>query len=176
MRVTTLFASIVFVFVSGTAFAAEPLSPVKRAFYSVPVPSELAPFATFEVQNVEFTEDETGLHFAYDLPADLVGPNSPRILLLQQDGHDTEQFRAMIGQQEIGGLQITTAKASCGKHPFQAKKIQCLIVYTGLEVDPEVVASFLARKYANSADLEQRLDLAGAFGHEPAGVLVVELN
>ncbi len=162
---------------SGTVALAIDTQPiVKRAFYSVPVAPELAPFATFELKNVSVRDNKGSLSFFYELPPELVGLGTSGINLDQKNVNDVSDLRLMVGRQAVGDVQANIADASCGKHPFQKKKLQCMIVYHSLKIDEQKTRDYLTDQYRSSFDFKARLNLADAFKNEPAGILVVELE
>jgi hypothetical protein len=161
----------------GTQSLADKSRPkVKRAFYSVPVAPELAQFATFELINVDFTETDQGLSFFYNLPPELVGPDAKGITLSQDKTNEVSDLHKMVGKQEVSGHLVNVAEASCGKHPLQNKKVQCMVVYHSMSIDQQKTNIFVVDQYHASPNLALRLQVAAAFGNEPSGVLVVDLE
>lgn len=127
--------------------------------YSVPVPAELAPYATFVLNSSTITEDATGIVMSYDLPVELVGPNHPTIVL----GGKHRQGGIMILQGEFG-------EASCFS---RAEKVECIVQYEDLEIDLAGVERILAARNISSHERELRLQVAKIFGGEPVGVFEI---
>ena len=159
---------------SGNATAAS--LQVKRAFYSVPVSPELASFATIDLKDVEAFETDEGLSFKYTLPPELVGPDTKAIQLTQQNKAEVSDLHKMMGRQENNGSLANVAEASCGKHPLQEKKLQCMIVYHSLTIDSQKAKQFLEENYEGSSGFAKRLQIAAFFANEPSGILVIELK
>jgi hypothetical protein len=162
----------------GAAFAdgQDTHLPIKAAHYSVPVSAELASFATFDIQNIELSEGANGLNISYRLPAEIVGSNSDVIRLSRASSAGDGSLEKMVGSIDRPQGPRVIADASCSKHPFNPKKILCMIVYDALLIDSEQTTDFLSTEYQGSSDLSKRLQVAALFANEPAGVLLLELE
>jgi hypothetical protein len=127
--------------------------------YTVPVPAELAPFATFMLNDSQVTQDSTGVVVSYDLPAELVGPNHPTIVL----GGKHRQGGIMILEGEYG-------EASCFS---RNAKLECIVQYEDLEIDLAGVENILNQRIADPHERELRLQVAKIFGGEPVGIVEI---
>lgn len=171
-----VFASSMVFLSLGLGAAEETRSKIKRSLYSVPVDPELAPFATFKINEVQVAESEEGLRITYKLPPELMGSEAEEVILSQQDGNDELTLIKMAGRQIQNGRYIDIADASCGRHPFRTNLIQCMIFYHSMFIDQQMASDFVMEKYNGTNGLEERLRLVKFFANEPSGVLSVELE
>lgn len=139
--------------------AAPPPEGVYRGTYFVPVPSELEPYALFELERVqvEVRGDELGLQ--YDLPQLLLG--EPRGLSFRGGATAPGDYR----------LEGDDGVARCQR---SAGRFRCDEVLSRVELD----ASKLDRLLEPMSDAEAgaRRSVADRFSIDPIGVLEVELS
>lgn len=127
--------------------------------YSVPVPAELAPYATFVLNSSTVTEDATGVVVSYDLPVELVGPNHAQIIL--------------AGKKSPGNVLLLEGEfgeASCFN---RNAKLECIVQYEDLEIDLAAVERILNQRVTDPHERELRLQVAKIFGGEPVGVFEI---
>ena len=129
--------------------------------YTVPVPPELAPYATFMLNDSNVMSDSTGVVVSYDLPAELVGPNHPTIIL--------------SGKQRQGGIMILEGKYGEASCFTRAEKVECIVQYDDLEIDLAGVESILNQRIADPHERELRLQVAKIFSGEPVGIVEINL-
>lgn len=122
--------------------------------YTVPVSPELDPYATFDVQNVEFCEREGAVVLDYDLPALLVGKET-KISFRGAPGV-TAVYR-LAGNNGTADCAAANGTWSCQEH------------LTGLEVDSSALDERLASLPPTEAS--GRRAVASVFGNDPIGVL-----
>lgn len=127
--------------------------------YTVPVPPQLAPYATFVMNDSQITRDNTGVVMTYDLPVELVGPNHPTIVL----GGKHREGGIMLLEGEFG-------EASCFT---RAEKVECIVQYEDLEIDIAGVERILAARNISPHERELRLQVAKIFGGEPVGIVEI---
>ncbi len=125
--------------------------------YSVPVPTELAPYATFVLNSSTVTEDASGIVLSYDLPAELVGQNHPTIVL----GGKKRPGNVLLLEGEFG-------EASCFS---RNAKLECIVKYEDLEIDLAGVERLLNQQVSDPHERELRLQVARIFGGEPVGIV-----
>lgn len=128
--------------------------------YTVPVPAQLAPYATFMLNDSQVTRDNTGVVVSYDLPVELVGPNHPTIIL----GGKNRQGGIMLLEGEYG-------EASCFT---RVDKIECIVQYEDLEIDIAGVERILAARNISPHERELRLQVAKIFSGEPVGIVEIQ--
>ena len=122
--------------------------------YTVPVSPELVPYATFDVQNVEFCEREGAVVLDYDLPALLVG-KSTKISFRGASG-STAVYR-LTGDNGTADCAAANGTWSCQEH------------LTGLQMDLPALDERLAS--LPPAEATGRRAVASVFGNDPIGVL-----
>ena len=127
--------------------------------YSVPVPAELAPYATFVLNSATVIEDQAGVVVSYDLPAELVGTGHPSIVL----GGKKRPGNVLLLEGEFG-------EASCFS---RNAKLECIVKYEDLEIDLAGVENILNQRIADPHERELRLQVAKIFGGEPVGIVEI---
>lgn len=132
-----------------------PHMDIAGAIYSVPVPAELEPFASYSVEDVSLCRLGSGIELGYSLPALLVGKKT-RVAF-------AGTYDSANGTYELSSADGT---ASC---ELAGEAWSCLEHFTGIEVDLEEVAE-------EAEDLSQqeaaaRLDVAEQFSGDPIGIL-----
>ncbi len=133
---------------------AEPAHTDVTGSYSVPVPAELEPYASYLVDSITACQRAGVVELGYKLPALLVGkpqrvsfsgsydPNAD-VLMLSGDGSAT--------------CDVSSAGWSCLEH------------FVGVAVDLEAVAK--EAEGLPAAEVQGRLDVAAYFGGDPIGIL-----
>ncbi|HKO94147.1 MAG TPA: hypothetical protein VJU61_23500 [Polyangiaceae bacterium] len=125
-----------------------------RASYSVPVPAELEPYATFELRDLRFRQRGEEWTLDYTLPALLLG--AARKL----------SFRGTTdasGVYELGG---DAGSMTCTP---EAAELRCDEVLDAAELDRDKLERALAELPAEESQL--RRDVAESFANDPIGVL-----
>jgi hypothetical protein len=138
---------------------APPPAGVYRGTYSVPVPFELEPYASFELESVrvEVRGDELGLH--YDLPELLLG--EPRGLSFRGGSTAAGDYRLE------GDHGVATCRPSAGRW-------RCDEALNGIELDAMKIDRLL--EPMPDAEARARRGVADRFSIDPIGVLEVELS
>jgi hypothetical protein len=131
----------------------QPATTNGGATYTVPVPDALAPFATFDLDEVRLDEKGGELELSYDLPALLVGEER-RIAL---------RGVAQSGVYELSG---DVGRASCRE---QDGMWRCDEALMNLVIDTDKLEQELER--FPEAEAAPRRDVAERFAVDPIGVL-----
>jgi hypothetical protein len=152
------------VLVSSTAFG--------DASYSVPVPTDAAAQATFDLPSALWTRTEDGAqHLNYDIPGDLVGGKTINIELSGKPPVLSEGLSTFKGELASGACTFASET-----------KVLCLVQYQlkTFGPDPDVFArqsrEYLEQKYAGSLELPAKLKTQAIFKNEPAGVVNLEIR
>lgn len=132
-----------------------PHMDVMGAVYSVPVPAQLEPFASYLVEDVSLCRLSGGIELGYSLPALLVGKKT-RVSF-------TGPFDATTGTYELSSVDGT---ASC---ELTGDAWSCLEHFSGLEVDLEEVAE--EAEGLSQQEAAARLQVAQLFSGDPIGIL-----
>jgi len=123
--------------------------------YSVPVPTDLEPFASFSVKNVQLCGDANAVELGYQLPELLVG-NSTKVSLRGAYDEAARVYR----------LSGKDGEADCTR---AGTKWSCQERLTGIDVDQAALERQLSDLPADEAT--HRRDVASIFGQDPIGVL-----
>jgi hypothetical protein len=132
------------------------------ARYSVPVPEELADFATYPVARVRVTRDEVHVRIAYGFPRWLGGIRQ-RIRLEGAYASDGTPFDVTAGELGAGScIQI-------GSH------FECHELLPGIRVDLAQAELLMQEAGLSAVEIEQRLKVSAVFTADPIGILAFEL-
>lgn len=146
-----------FIFVAGAADAARP-----EGTYELPTAdAALKPFAAFMLEKVDLRPHGDEIRLRYDLPEDLTGGKSVRIVLAGTAGAD--------GAVTLAGARATATCQDDGDGGLSG----CAMKYKNLPIDAAQADAYLESKYAGAADLAQRKAVFQLFNHEPIGVVRV---
>lgn len=127
--------------------------------YSVPVPEELVPYATFVLNSSTVVEDANVITVSYDLPAELVGANHPPIVL--------------AGKKIPGNVLLLEGEFGEAACFNRNAKLECIVEYDDLEVDIAGVERILTHRVTDPQERELRLQVAKIFGGEPVGIFEI---
>ena len=134
---------------------APPHPDILGAVYSVPVPPELEPYASYPLEGVSLCRLDGGLELGYSLPALLLGKKT-RVSF--QGG-----LNAATGTYELSGADGT---ASCS---IAEGQWICHEAFVGLVVDLAEVAK--ETEGLDPVEAEARLKVAELFSIDPIGIL-----
>jgi hypothetical protein len=149
------FSLVVALFASALLRAAGPSTIDGN--YIIPVPTELAAFASFPTTYTLGTNADGKATIGYHLPEDVVGPDAPAITLSQ------------TGPSQ-GGLIPFQGPNGSGSCRQTSKGTTCVVAYPSLSTFEEV-QSFLQHKYPNDPNLELRTKVARFFNADPKGIV-----
>jgi hypothetical protein len=138
----------------GTA-SATPL----QGSYSVPVPTELAPYATFAVEGKMVDAREKSRVFSYDLPEELVGKKKLEILL-KETGADKG---LALFEGNIANAACINGKAN--------DLLMCFVHYHSLTFSVSDTEQLLSGKYSAAEGLGGRIQVVRSFNETPGGVI-----
>jgi hypothetical protein len=144
---------------STSSDPAPPPAGVYRGTYFVPVPPELEPYASFELEavRVEVRGDELGLD--YDLP---------ELLLGERRGLSFRGGATAAGEYRLEGDDgVATCRPSAGRW-------RCDEALNGIELDASKIDRLL--ELMPGAEARARRTVADRFSIDPIGVLEVELR
>jgi hypothetical protein len=134
-------------------------SPASQATYSVPVSPALQPFATYPIAPPQVTSSASEVVVTYQLPAELVGRNSPPIIFRgQATTYGTNHFL----------LSGANGHADCEK---LAASTRCQVAFQNLHVDFASAAEQIKMSSLSSTEISARMQIARSFGGDPVGVL-----
>jgi hypothetical protein len=133
--------------------ATDPTFDPARPSYEVPVPAELAAYARYTIDSVQWRERSGERRLEYSLPADLVGVEQR----IQFSGRASETSPWSLRGDKLG-------TAECEQ---TGDEVVCRETLSGLRVD---VAAVEARVDAGELD-PGRLDVARVFESDPIGIL-----
>ena len=123
--------------------------------YSVPVPAELAPYASYSITDITFCETAGVATLAYKLPALLVGAEQ-RVAFQGTWSAASSSFE----------LSSKDGNASCSR---SGTLYTCTEHFTNLEIDSDKLTKELALLPA--ADAANKAEVAAVFGQDPIGIL-----
>jgi hypothetical protein len=129
--------------------------------YTVRAPAHLAPIASFAIEYAVDSDGAGNTRLRYQLPEEIVGPGKPPIEL-------TQSGPAVDGKVPFAGA---LGHGTCAR---AAAELSCYIDYPGL--DTRGAEELVRQRYADSAELGARLELAQTFGADPKGSLRLRLN
>lgn len=157
---------------SGTGAAAPVLPPcpadalvetthanVPAGTYSVPVPAQLVPYASYEVGSINFCQSGDSVTLGYRLPELLLG-KAEHVAFVGPWNASSETYE-LSGKDGTGSCARSGTTWTCTEH------------FSGLTVDPAKVSDLL--KGAPPAELQGRVQVTNHFGQDPIGVLVFSL-
>jgi hypothetical protein len=125
-----------------------------RASYSVPVPVDLEPYATFELDDLRFRQRGDEWTLDYSLPALLLGASQKL------------SFRGSI---DASGAYVLSGDAGSLTCIAEADTLRCDEVLAAVELDREKLERALAEFPAT--ENQARWDVAERFADDPIGVL-----
>ena len=135
--------------------------------YSVPVPAELEPSATFKLASAKVVKTKTSMgtdiQLVYQLPPELVGSNPIQIELsgTQLDSNPDVAFEAK------GPL----AKALCLP---QTTSMSCRIEMTKDVVDSKAAGIFLEQNFQDLTKRQQLSEVMMRFSSDPIGIILYQ--
>jgi hypothetical protein len=133
---------------------ASAMADSSQVTYSVPVPENLAAYASFNIP-AQYTKTADSISVSYVLPQDLTGNQM------------TVQLQGSLSGTTLEG---PNAQATCTDIQNMAS---CKITYTGLPLDLATTEQYLSSKYTNSTGLKYRQQVAAIFSSEPVGIITM---
>lgn len=130
--------------------------------YTVPVPTELAPYATFSLPDAKLERNATHVTLSYKLPAELVGADHEAITLK--------------GKIRPGRALLLTGKYGDASCLSTNGKTECVVEYDDLEQDMTSAEAAIAVRTQDLAERAARLEVAKLFGSEPVGIVEIKLR
>ena len=129
--------------------------------YAVPIDNIAA---KNRISGVELSGSGWTRQLHYDLPEDLIGPDSIYINLSLKE----------VVQGSRGPQYIFTHDATKAVCEGQRAGLTCKIDYQSMDVDKQKRDNFLMQKYAqNPSFLAEKLHVAAVFGSDPVGILQI---
>ena len=135
----------------------------EQASYRVPVPQELAAWATYPIDRVEIEQDDRRIEIRYEFPRWLNGVGAD-IVLEAANAADSTSFD--VTASELGSGTCTRAGA----------RFECSEFLPGIAVDRGMARKHMLESNLAGGEIEQRLRVTDLFATDPIGVLEFELH
>ncbi|HZO16174.1 MAG TPA: hypothetical protein VFB62_23025 [Polyangiaceae bacterium] len=132
----------------------EPLHTDTAGAYSVPVPAELEPYATYPVDSITACRRGELVELGYKLPALLVGKETH---VGFSGSYDEAAAAFVLSGNGTASCAVTNGSWSCFEE------------FAGITVDLAAVAE--ETQGLSAAEAQGRLDVSQAFGADPIGIL-----
>lgn len=129
--------------------------------YIVPAPAELASVSAFKIAYSIETDVQGRKVLSYQLPDLIAGPKKP-VVVLTQTGPEKDGFVPFENKEHDDS-------ASCR---VRRNDITCFVLYPGM--DTTGAEDVVRQRFANSPELNLRLNLAQVFSSDPKGVLHIK--
>jgi len=135
----------------------------EQASYRVPVPEDLAPWATYAVDRVELEYDGQRIEIRYDFPRWLNGVGADVVL---------EGTYAV----DTTGFEVTAPGLGSGTCVREHDRFECSEILSGISVDRSKAEERMQASNLDSEEIEQRLRVTDRFATDPIGVLEFQLD
>jgi hypothetical protein len=133
------------------------------ARYSVPVPEELEPWATYPVEDLRFERNGEEIEIRYPFPRWLSG-ESETLVLTGSAASDAVEFDVIVRDIGAGVCQRSGRAFTCREQ------------LPDLEIDRDKARERMLDANLGAAEIEQRLRVTDLFRVDPIGVLEFELE
>jgi hypothetical protein len=152
-----LLAGVVSVVFHAHAYQSVTQAPNLKGEYSVPVPPELEPYASYPLDDVCWYSDGKTLSLGYTLPDELTGSKNPIVLTGEDTGQATFKLAGDHGD------------ADCSRG--DSMSVSCRISYRKLNFDVDSVKQILSSEFPDPVQLTQRSAVSAVFRSDPIGVI-----